>query len=40
MFYTIRGCLEKFWDEGIVPCFDPIGCPTLGVDFRLEKEGI
>ena len=23
-FLDLRGCLAKFWDEGIVSCFDPI----------------
>ena len=23
-FFAIKICLEKFWDEGIMPCFDPI----------------
>ena len=22
---------------GIMPCFDPLGCPVFGADFRLEK---
>ena len=23
-FFSLRGCLAKFWDEGIVSYFDPI----------------
>ena len=36
-FFSLKGCLEKYWVMGIVPCFDPIRCPFFGADFRLEK---
>ena len=38
-FFALRGCLIKFWNEGMLPCFDPAHWPDFGTGFRLGNKG-
>ena len=37
---ALRGCLEKFWVVGMLPCFGPMKRLDFGTEFRLGKGGI
>ena len=39
VFFALRGCLAKFWNEGMLPDFDPTHWSDFGTGFRLGNRG-
>ena len=39
VFFSLRGCLAKFWIEGMLSGFDLSHWPDFGIGFRLGKRG-
>ena len=37
VFFALRGCLAKFWNEGMLLGFDPKHWSNFGTGFRLGK---
>ena len=38
-FFALRGCLAKFWNEGMLSSFDLAHWSNFGIGFRLGKRG-
>ena len=39
-FFALRGYLAKYWNEGMLPDFDPTHWPDPGTGFWLGKRGV
>ena len=40
MFFALRGCLAKIYNEGMLPSFHPTYWPDFRIGFGWENEGL